>query len=62
MSKVERGDPGVAIGVYANALHALGLVDRLGTVAAPEQDPVGMALEEERLPKRVRLRVKRRKS
>jgi transcriptional regulator with XRE-family HTH domain len=58
MIKVERGDPSVSIGVYANALFALGLVERLGTVADIVYDEVGQALEDERLPQRVRRRRK----
>ena len=54
MSKVERGDPSVSIGIYANALFALGLVERLGMVADRTHDEAGLDLEDERLPKRVR--------
>ncbi len=43
------------MGSYATVLFVLGLGDRLGMVAAAETDAVGLALEEERLPKRVRL-------
>lgn len=56
MIKVERGDPAVSIGIYANALFALGLTDRLGMVADRAYDEVGLALEDERLPKRARRR------
>jgi hypothetical protein len=61
MIKVERGDPSVSIGVYANALFALGLVERLGRVADRTHDEVGQALEDERLPQRVRRRSTPRK-
>jgi len=54
MIKVERGDPSVSIGVYANALYTLGLVERLGEVADLAHDEVGQALEAERLPRRAR--------
>ncbi len=54
VARVERGDPGVAFGTVAAILFALGLVDRLGAVAAPQSDSVGLALEGERLPKRIR--------
>jgi len=53
LSKVEKGDAGVALGVYATVLFTLGLLDRLAGVAEPGEDRVGLALEEERLPKRV---------
>ena len=57
LTKVERGDPGVSLGIYATVLFVLGLVERLAQVADPGQDTVGLALEGEQLPERVRLRV-----
>jgi len=53
--KIEKGDPTVAFGSYATVLFALGMVDRLTTLAAPEHDAVGLALEAERLPRRIHL-------
>ena len=53
--KIEKGDPGVAIGIYATVLFVLGLADRLGDLAAPKNDPVGLQLEEENLPQRIRV-------
>jgi hypothetical protein len=44
------------MGVYASMLFVLGMIDRLGEVASVENDNVGIALEEERLPKRIRLK------
>ncbi len=55
LNKAERGDPGVAMGTYASILFALGMIDRLADVADPRHDSVGLALEEERLPERIRL-------
>ena len=54
ITRLERGDPGVSIGIYATVLFILGLADRLGEVANPGQDALGIAKEEELLPKRVR--------
>lgn len=54
ITRVERGDPGVALGTYASVLFALGLADRLADLADPGTDEVGMALEAERLPQRAR--------
>jgi len=54
LTKVERGDPGVSLGIYATVLFVLGLSDRLAQVADPGQDSVGLALEGEQLPERVR--------
>ncbi|HEU4883932.1 MAG TPA: hypothetical protein VFT45_16855 [Longimicrobium sp.] len=55
LTKVEKGDPGVSMGSYATVLFVLGLADRLSGLAAAASDAVGLALEEERLPARVRL-------
>lgn len=52
--KVERGDPGVSMGIYATVLFILGLTSRLGDLADARSDDVGLQLEEERLPKRIR--------
>jgi len=54
LHKIEKGDPGVAIGNYAIVLFVLGLTDRLATVADPGADTVGRTLEDERLPRRIR--------
>ena len=53
--KIEKGDSGVAIGIYATVLFVLGMADRLGDLAAPKNDPVGLQLEEENLPQRIRM-------
>ena len=52
--KVEKGDPGVAMGTYATVLFVLGLSERLADVADPAQDKTGLQLEEEHLPQRIR--------
>jgi len=52
--KVERGDPTVSMASYATVLFVLGLADRLGELAASRNDPVGLRLEEENLPQRIR--------
>lgn len=55
LSRIETGDHKVGIGIYAAVLNALGLVDGLGQLAAPENDPVGLALAGDDLPDRVHL-------
>ena len=55
LGKVERGDPGVSAGAYATVLFVLGMIGRLADLAGPGHDTVGVALEDERLPKRIRL-------
>src|SRR6266571_5471143 len=53
--KVEKGDPGVAVGIYARVLFVLGMSERLADIADPKNDPVGLQLEEENLPQRIRV-------
>jgi transcriptional regulator with XRE-family HTH domain len=54
LNKVEKGDPGVSLGTYATVLFVLGMADRLADVADPRHDAVGLELEEEHLPQRIR--------
>jgi transcriptional regulator with XRE-family HTH domain len=51
--RIERGDPKVGIGSFATVLFVLGMVDRLADLVDPKNDPVGLQLEEENLPKRI---------
>lgn len=55
LGRVEKGDPRVSMGNYAAALFVLGLTDRLKNLVDANNDPVGRALEEKRLPKRIHL-------
>ena len=57
--KVEKGSPGVAMGTYAAILFALGMIDKLRELASAKSDEIGLALEEERLPKRIEIRPRR---
>jgi len=52
--KIERGDPTVSIANYATVLFVIGMVDRLADLVDAKNDAVGLQLEEESLPKRVR--------
>jgi hypothetical protein len=56
LARVERGDPGVSLGIYATVLFVFGMADRVGELAEPGRDSVGLDLEEEQLPKRIRTR------
>jgi transcriptional regulator with XRE-family HTH domain len=56
LQRIEAGDDGVGIGIYAAVLHALGLLDGLSGLADPARDVVGQQLSADSLPKRVRLR------
>lgn len=55
LGKVEKGDPGVQLGIYATVLFVLGLSNRLADLADIRSDTAGLELEDERLPKRIRL-------
>lgn len=43
------------MGIYATVLFALGMNERVAELADPRHDNVGRELEEEHLPKRIRL-------
>jgi DNA-binding XRE family transcriptional regulator len=51
--KVENGDPGVSIGIFATVLFVVGMADRLADIADASHDRVGLDLESEKLPKRI---------
>ena len=51
--KVEKGDPGVSIGVIATVMFVLGMTDRLADIADASHDRLGLNLESEKLPKRI---------
>ena len=55
LNRVEKGNPGVSMGIYATVIFVLGMVDRLAGLAEPTHDVLGRELEEEHLPKRIRL-------
>lgn len=52
--RMERGDPKVAAGTLATAAFVLQLHDRLANLASPGDDTLGLDLDEQRLPKRIR--------
>ena len=56
LQKVEAGDTGVSIGIYAAVLQALGLLDGLSQLADTSIDSVGQALVSEALPKHIHLK------
>lgn len=60
LRKIERGDEGVSAGKYATVLFILGMIDRLSGLADLREDSVGLALEEENLPQRIRRPSKRK--
>jgi hypothetical protein len=54
LQRIEAGDPGVGIGIYAATLQALGLLDGLADLADLTRDSVGQALAATELPERAR--------
>lgn len=54
--KVEKGDPSVAMGIYATVLATLGLIEGLGCLADRSTDTLGLDIDEDRLPKKVQPR------
>jgi len=54
LNKVEKGDASVSMGIYATVLFVLGMTERLGELADVRHDELGLQLDEERLPQRVR--------
>lgn len=55
-ARIEKGDPAVAMGAYAMTLFVLGFGEVLGDLTDARRDDVGLQLDEERLPKRVRVK------
>jgi transcriptional regulator with XRE-family HTH domain len=52
--KIEKGDSGVSIGMYACVLFSLGMIERLADLSDARHDDLGLMLEEEKLPERIR--------
>jgi len=56
LGKIERGNHGVSIGSYATVLFVLGMENRLADLVDVASDTVGLDIEEECLPQRIRSR------
>lgn len=54
VARAEHGDPGVSIGIYATIIFMLGMTERLAALVDASADRLGVMLQDERLPKRVR--------
>jgi hypothetical protein len=54
LTKVEKGDPSVSLGIYATVLFVLGMTERIAELADPTHDAIGLGLEDEWLPQRIR--------
>ena len=62
LNKIEKGDPSVSLGMYATVLFVLGMTERLSELADPRHDGIGLSLEDELLPQRIRKPATPRKS
>lgn len=58
--KAEKGDPSVSMGVYATVLSILGLIEGLGSVADRGSDTLGLDIDEDRLPKKIQPRSRKK--
>ncbi len=56
LTKIEKGDAAVQLGNYAMVLFVLGLIHRLSDLVDVTSDELGLELDEERLPQRIRSR------
>lgn len=55
LSKIEKGDGGVSLGTCAKVLFVLGMIERLAELVDSTFDELGLGLEAENLPKRIRI-------
>ena len=53
VTRLERGDPGVSLGVLMTALWLFGMQERLATLVAPESDAVGQRASLDAAPRRI---------
>ncbi|MEO1969486.1 MAG: helix-turn-helix transcriptional regulator [Sphingomonadaceae bacterium] len=54
VTRLEKGDAGVGIGTLCDILVVFGLIDRMGDLIDVRKDDIGLALDNERLPRRGR--------
>ena len=57
--KIEKGDPTVSIGRYASILFVLGMIDKLSLLADSSNDLLGHRIQDEKLPQRVRIPIRK---
>ncbi len=56
---LEAGEPGVSMGSFAMALLTLGILSRLDDLGDVGQDDIGLLMDIDALPQRVRLQTRR---
>src|SRR5438552_14181350 len=62
LARAEKGAPQVSLGIYATVLFILGLDKRLADLADVRADDIGLALEEDRLPRKIYLPRRKRET
>ncbi|MCE5294445.1 MAG: helix-turn-helix domain-containing protein, partial [Chlamydiales bacterium] len=55
LDKIEKGDEGVGIGAYVRILFIMGMIEKFSDLTDPRFDKLGIHLEMEQLPKRIRI-------
>ena len=60
LSKIENGDEGVSLAAYAKIIFVLGMIERLSELVDSTFDEIGLGLEADSLPKRIRIPRKER--
>lgn len=60
LNKIEKGDEGVGVGAYVRILFIMGMVQRFADLSDARFDQIGLQLEAEHLPKRIRIPKKER--
>lgn len=58
LNRIEKGEQSVSIGAYASVLYVLRMINRLSDLVDFRTDQLGMELEREQLPKRIRKSTK----
>lgn len=59
VSKIEKGDPSTSMAGYAAVLFVLGMLERLNDIADARHDLTGRQLQDEQLPQRIRMPVRK---
>jgi hypothetical protein len=54
LHRLERGDPGISLGVMGAVLCSCGMIERLESLADVRWDRAGVAQQDARLPRRIR--------
>ena len=60
--RIEKGEGGVTLSAYARILFILGMINRLAEIVDPRFDVLGLDLEAEQLPKRIRIPKKEKEA